>query len=242
MRIRVTNAGVAQVVEQRIRNAWVGGSNPSTGTIFSRNVVTFRAPESSRTPPIRAADHHNQVRYCARRAQSLERQRQPEGQGAQRRSNPSTGTIFSRNVVTFRAPESSRTPPIRAADHHNQVRYCARRAQSLERQRQPEGQGAQRRSNPSTGTISSKNSDCWRPPSSAMAPFEPPTTTIGSNRAAQPRAHWRASAGNPSVGTMNSSKPRNIVLPPSVIGPQVEPPTINNRFEPNGGVFESGQQ
>ena len=26
-------AGVAQAVEQRIRNAWVGGSNPSTGTI-----------------------------------------------------------------------------------------------------------------------------------------------------------------------------------------------------------------
>ena len=25
-------AGVAQAVEQRIRNAWVGGSNPSTGT------------------------------------------------------------------------------------------------------------------------------------------------------------------------------------------------------------------
>ena len=31
-RLRVTKAGVAQVVEQRIRNAWVGGSNPSTGT------------------------------------------------------------------------------------------------------------------------------------------------------------------------------------------------------------------
>ena len=26
-------ADVAQVVEQRIRNAWVGGSNPSVGTI-----------------------------------------------------------------------------------------------------------------------------------------------------------------------------------------------------------------
>ena len=28
----VHEAGVAQLVEQRIRNAWVGGSNPSTGT------------------------------------------------------------------------------------------------------------------------------------------------------------------------------------------------------------------
>ena len=27
-----SNADVAQVVEQRIRNAWVGGSNPSVGT------------------------------------------------------------------------------------------------------------------------------------------------------------------------------------------------------------------
>ena len=26
-----SEAGVAQAVEQRIRNAWVGGSNPSTG-------------------------------------------------------------------------------------------------------------------------------------------------------------------------------------------------------------------
>ena len=30
----VKNAGVAQLVEQRIRNAWVGGSIPSAGTIF----------------------------------------------------------------------------------------------------------------------------------------------------------------------------------------------------------------
>ena len=29
-------AGVAQLVEQRIRNAWVGGSSPSAGTIFPR--------------------------------------------------------------------------------------------------------------------------------------------------------------------------------------------------------------
>ena len=31
-------AGVAQSVEQRIRNAWVGGSNPSTGTIKTANL------------------------------------------------------------------------------------------------------------------------------------------------------------------------------------------------------------
>ena len=30
-RLRPIFAGVAQAVEQRIRNAWVGGSNPSTG-------------------------------------------------------------------------------------------------------------------------------------------------------------------------------------------------------------------
>lgn len=29
------SAGVAQLVEQRIRNAWVGGSSPFTGTISS---------------------------------------------------------------------------------------------------------------------------------------------------------------------------------------------------------------
>ena len=34
-RLRQIFAGVAQAVEQRIRNAWVGGSNPSTGTRFS---------------------------------------------------------------------------------------------------------------------------------------------------------------------------------------------------------------
>lgn len=28
----LARAGVAQMVEQRIRNAWVGGSNPFTGT------------------------------------------------------------------------------------------------------------------------------------------------------------------------------------------------------------------
>ena len=27
-------AGIAQLAEQRIRNAWVGGSNPLSGTIF----------------------------------------------------------------------------------------------------------------------------------------------------------------------------------------------------------------
>ena len=34
-------AGVAQLVEQRIRNAWVGGSNPSAGTKFKTNLKTF---------------------------------------------------------------------------------------------------------------------------------------------------------------------------------------------------------
>ncbi len=30
-------AGIAQLVEQRIRNAWVGGSIPLSGTIFLNN-------------------------------------------------------------------------------------------------------------------------------------------------------------------------------------------------------------
>ncbi len=34
-------AGVAQLVEQRIRNAWVGGSNPSAGTNKTKSVKTF---------------------------------------------------------------------------------------------------------------------------------------------------------------------------------------------------------
>ena len=29
-------AGIAQLAEQRIRNAWVGGSNPLSGTIFKK--------------------------------------------------------------------------------------------------------------------------------------------------------------------------------------------------------------
>ncbi len=32
-------AAVAQLVEQRIRNAWVGGSSPFCGTIFSCSVT-----------------------------------------------------------------------------------------------------------------------------------------------------------------------------------------------------------
>ena len=59
MSLRVTKAGVAQVVEQRIRNAWVGGSNPSTGTIISRNLVTFRDSERSRTPRFEPPTDHN---------------------------------------------------------------------------------------------------------------------------------------------------------------------------------------
>jgi hypothetical protein len=33
-RIRNPNAGIAQLVEQRIRNAWVAGSTPVPGTTF----------------------------------------------------------------------------------------------------------------------------------------------------------------------------------------------------------------
>ncbi len=34
-------AGVAQLVEQRIRNAWVGGSSPSAGTRQNKSLKTF---------------------------------------------------------------------------------------------------------------------------------------------------------------------------------------------------------
>ena len=36
--ILLPSADVAQLVEQRIRNAWVGGSNPSTGTMKTANL------------------------------------------------------------------------------------------------------------------------------------------------------------------------------------------------------------
>jgi hypothetical protein len=32
-------AGIAQLVEQRIRNAWVGGSIPLSGTIFIKSIT-----------------------------------------------------------------------------------------------------------------------------------------------------------------------------------------------------------
>ena len=36
------SAAVAQLVEQRIRNAWVGGSSPLSGTIFFYLIVIFQ--------------------------------------------------------------------------------------------------------------------------------------------------------------------------------------------------------
>jgi hypothetical protein len=44
---RRRDAGVAQSVEQRIRNAWVGGSNPSTGTKTPTKTATYNAPQTS---------------------------------------------------------------------------------------------------------------------------------------------------------------------------------------------------
>ena len=37
----LTPAGVAQVVEQRIRNAWVGGSSPLRGTMLLLYLIDY---------------------------------------------------------------------------------------------------------------------------------------------------------------------------------------------------------
>jgi hypothetical protein len=42
--IQLNQAGIAQLVEQRIRNAWVGGSTPSSGTI--KILIEVKAPRS----------------------------------------------------------------------------------------------------------------------------------------------------------------------------------------------------
>ena len=39
--LRNKRADLAQLVEQRIRNAWVGGSNPLIGTIFLMDLIVF---------------------------------------------------------------------------------------------------------------------------------------------------------------------------------------------------------
>ena len=41
-------AGIAQLAEQRIRNAWVGGSNPLSGTIFKEVLNQFQSRDPTR--------------------------------------------------------------------------------------------------------------------------------------------------------------------------------------------------
>ena len=41
-------AGIAQLAEQRIRNAWVGGSNPLSGTIFKEVLNQFQSRDPAR--------------------------------------------------------------------------------------------------------------------------------------------------------------------------------------------------
>ena len=51
-----TGAGVAQLVEQRIRNAWVGGSIPFSGTSFNE-IMMFAL--RTITPPLPHAGEGN---------------------------------------------------------------------------------------------------------------------------------------------------------------------------------------